>query len=108
LKVLLDEDLPRGLKRELTDHDVSTVPEMGWASIKNGALLDLAVSAGFDVFLTADRGIPYQQNIPALGLSVVVLAVRDKRIAAILPIVPDILAMLADDLRPGTVTVVGG
>ncbi len=98
MKVLLDEDMPRQLKRELVGHDTSTVREMGWNGIKNGALLGLAVSTGFAVFLTIDRSIPYQQNVPALRLAVVVLALRNSRLATIRSVVSDILAALAGDL----------
>lgn len=56
--MLLDEDLPRQLKRHLANHNTITVQEMGWAGTKNGRLLDLATSAAFDVFITADRNLP--------------------------------------------------
>ena len=59
MKVLLDECLPRRLAATLTEHEVKTVPQAGWASIKNGALLKLAESA-FDVFVTADRNLSFQ------------------------------------------------
>jgi hypothetical protein len=55
--VLLDVDMPRQLKRELVGHDTSTVREMGWNGIKNGALLSLAVAADFEVFVTVDRSV---------------------------------------------------
>lgn len=60
MRVLLDEDVPRPLKRELAAHDVWTVVEMGWASTKNGILLSRAADAGFEIFLTADRNLPHQ------------------------------------------------
>jgi hypothetical protein len=72
------------LKRELVGHDVKTAPEMGWASKRNGELLRLAVSR-FDVFLTADRNLSYQQDVSAFDIAVVVLAARGNRL---------------DDLRP--------
>ena len=62
MRVLLDECLPRRLKRELVGHDARTVPEMGWASRRNGELLALA-AAEFDVFLTVDRNLSYQQDV---------------------------------------------
>ena len=61
MRVLLDECLPRRLKRELVGHDTRTAPEMGWASKSNGELLALAVDH-FDVFLTADRNLSHQQG----------------------------------------------
>ena len=62
MRVLLDECVPRRLKREFVGHDVKTAPEMGWASKKNGELLALA-AVDFDVFLTTDRNLSYQQNL---------------------------------------------
>jgi predicted nuclease of predicted toxin-antitoxin system len=64
VRVLLDECLPKRLKRELVGHDTRTVPEMGWASKRNGELLALAVGR-FDVFLTADRNLSFQQDVAA-------------------------------------------
>lgn len=65
--VLLDECLPRRLKRELPDHEVRTAPEMGWAGVENGELLRLA-SGEFDVFITVDRSLEFQQNLSDLAL----------------------------------------
>jgi hypothetical protein len=107
VKVLLDEDVPRPLRRELVGHDVSTVPEMGWAGVTNGVLLGLAASAGFGALLTCDRGIQHQQNVSALGIALVVLAVPNKKLDTIRSLVPEILALLDAAPGPGTVTVVG-
>jgi hypothetical protein len=63
MRVLLDESLPRGLRKELASHEVVTVPEAGWAGRKNGDLLRLAEPA-FDVFVTADGRLPFQQDLP--------------------------------------------
>ena len=61
MRILLDECVPRKLTRELPGHECRTVTEMGWAGIKNGRLLRLAENQ-FDVFLTADQNLQYQQN----------------------------------------------
>lgn len=106
MRVLLDEDIPRKLKREIIGHDVATVREMRWNGIVNGDLLRLASSL-FDVFLTCDRNMQYQQNLANIGIAIVVLAVPRNNITAIRPIVPDILLVLSGDLQPGTATVVG-
>lgn len=71
MKILIDENLPRYLKRVLAGHDVSTVQEMGWSGIKNGELLKLA-EPGFDLFLTADKNIRYQQNLTGRQLAIIV------------------------------------
>ena len=72
MRLLLDESVPRRLGRHLPGHDVKTVVEMGWGGVKNGVLLALAAK-DFDAFITVDRNLPYQQNLAALPVSVVVL-----------------------------------
>ena len=101
MKLLLDESLPKDLRLHLTGHQVSTVPERGWASKQNGELLELA-SGDFDAFLTADHSLEFQQNVARYRIAVVVLAGRSNRIADLLPLVPRILALL-ESLRPGQV-----
>lgn len=73
MKVLLDECIDWRLGRDITGHEVMTARQMGWSTIKNGALLRLATEAGFDAFVTVDRNLSFQQNVPALRLAVVVL-----------------------------------
>jgi hypothetical protein len=60
--VLLDEQLPHQLAREINGHQVSTVKQRGWAGLKNGELLRVAADAGFEVLVTADRNLQFQQN----------------------------------------------
>ncbi len=93
MRILLDECLPRKLKRELAGHEVATVPEMGWASIKNGKLLELA-EGNFDVFLAADQNLEYQQNLGAYQIAVIVLVTRDIRLRALRYFVPELLQAL--------------
>jgi hypothetical protein len=106
VRVLLDEDLPRQLKHEIAGHKVATVREMRWNGILNGDLLRLA-SSRFDVFLTGDRNMQYQQNLADIGIALVVLAVPRNNMVAIRPIVPEILSALSGSLEPGTAKVVG-
>lgn len=84
-RVLFDEDVPRPLRRELPGFEIQTVVEAGWSGVRNGTLLRLA-EASFDVFLTADRNLPYQQNLGTLRMGVVVLAVRSTRLADLRPL----------------------
>lgn len=79
-RVLFDEDVPRQLRRDLRAFDIRTVQEKGWSSVKNGELLRRA-SVEFDVFVTADKNLQYQQNIAKFKIGVVVLALRDARAA---------------------------
>lgn len=93
MRVLFDECLPRRLKRDLVGHDVRTAPEMGWASKRNGELLALAVGQ-FEVFLTADRNLSYQQDLSSFDIAVVVLIARSNRLDDLRPLVPELLQAL--------------
>ena len=73
MRILLDENAPAGLKSLLPGHEVSTVPEMGWAAISNGRLLDSAERAGFHVLVTADSNIRAQQRMTGRRISMVVI-----------------------------------
>lgn len=86
-RVLLDENLPRLLKRELSGHEVRTVAEIGWAGIKNGRLLRLAETE-FDIFVTADQNLSYQQPLKSFQLGIVVLKARTTKLEDLLPLVP--------------------
>lgn len=76
---------------------------LGWAGTQNGALLRAARASGFEVLVTVDRRMQYQQNIPASGLALVVLRARSTRVSDLLPIVPALLDVLPG-VYPGTVT----
>jgi hypothetical protein len=94
MRILLDECVPRPLRRELPDHDVRTVPEMGWSGKKNGELLPLITSHNFAVFLTTDQNLRYQQNLRAAGIAVVVLIARTNRLVDLVPLIPSVQARL--------------
>ena len=87
MKVLLDECLPKKLKRKVEAEFVRTVPEAGWASKKNGELLRLA-EASFDVLLTNDQNIEHQQNLKRFDLAFVVLVAQTNDIVDLLPLMP--------------------
>jgi hypothetical protein len=99
MRILLDECLPRRLKDDLSEHDVQTVPDAGWKGRKNGELLALAVGH-FDVFLTVDAGIEYQQNLGSLALGVIALKARSNRIEDLRPLMPRVRQLL-DTIGPG-------
>ena len=65
MRLLLDECVPRPLKKDLPGHDVSTVVELGWSSKRNSDLLRLMLAQGFEGFLTVDQNIAFQQNVAA-------------------------------------------
>jgi predicted nuclease of predicted toxin-antitoxin system len=93
VRVLLDESVPRQLAPLLSSHSVSTVPREGWAGLDNGELLDQAVQR-FDVLVTGDQSLQYQQNLSGRRLGVVVIAAPDNRVHTITALAPDILAAL--------------
>jgi len=94
MKLLLDECLPRKLKGYLSGHECHTVPEAGWAGKKNGDLLFIAEESGFDVFLTLDRGMEYEQNLKGREIAVILISARSSRLADLLPGIPGILNAL--------------
>jgi hypothetical protein len=98
VRVLLDECLPRRLKREFASHEVRTAPEMGWASKRNGELLALAVGQ-FDAFLTADRNLSYQQDVSSFDIAIVVLVARSNRFEDLRTLMPRILEILPSAQR---------
>ena len=102
MRVLLDEQLPRQLVPYVVGHEVKTTQEQGWAGLKNGELLSRAVEAGFDVFVTGDRNLEFQQNLRRSGLFVVVLVAPSNKLEDLLPRIPGVLAVIAD-ARPGAV-----
>jgi hypothetical protein len=89
MRLLLDESVPRRLPSYLPDHEVKTVVEMGWGGVKNGALLRLA-SSQFEVFITVDQNLPYQQNAITLPIAVVVMAAKSNTLGDLLPLVPNL------------------
>ena len=93
LRVLVNECWPKKLKREFVDCVVSTVPEMGWSSKKNGELM--AVARGqFDVFVTADQNLRYQQNLAYADISIIVLVASNNRIESLAPLMSQVNAIL--------------
>ncbi|MDF5723929.1 MAG: DUF5615 family PIN-like protein [Rhizonema sp. PD37] len=104
MNILIDECIDRRLARQLSGHIVKTVPQMGWASIKDGELLRLAENE-FDVLITVDRNLPFQQNLAILDLAVVVLQAPSNRLADIQVLIPKILAIV-DTAPKGAATVV--
>ena len=103
MRVLLDESLPRRLKVELTEHEVTTVPEAGWAGAKNGELLRSA-EAAFDVFVTMDRHLPAQQNLSEHDLCVVILRARSNAFSDLSPLVGQLQSAVVR-AKPGAVEV---
>lgn len=105
MRVLLDECIDWRVLRHITGHEVKTARQMGWSTVKNGELLVLA-SASFDVFVTVDRNLSFQQNLANLPIAVLVLRAKSNRLADLIPLVPRLLAALTS-IEPNSLTVVG-
>lgn len=104
MKILLDECVDWRLSRALTGHEVKGARQMGWNAIKNGELLALA-SKYFDIFLTVDMNLVFQQNIRELPIPVVVLQAPTSRLVDLLPLVPKLLETI-DSARHRVITVI--
>ena len=94
MKILLDECIPRKLKYSLPRHECQTVPEAGLAGKKNGSLLDLAEGAGFEIFVTMDKGLEYEQNLTGRNIAILILRARSNRLADLLPLAREILSAM--------------
>ncbi len=104
MKLLIDESLPRPLKRHFTGHTTLTVGDCGWASKPDTALLSLA-EAEFDALITADRSIEHQQNASHYDIGIIVLRARSNRLVDLIPLVPRMLAAISS-IQPGAVVTV--
>jgi predicted nuclease of predicted toxin-antitoxin system len=104
MRLLLDECLPRKLGRLLVGHSVSTVSGLRWAGVENGALLKRA-EARFDVFLTGDTNIAYQQNLAGRRIAIILLRAASNTIESLEPLVPATLAAI-DNIQPGNYVIV--
>lgn len=105
MKVIVDECVDWRLSREIVGHEVRTARQLGWSTIKNGELLSLAAKE-FDVFVTVDRNLSFQQNLPVFTIAVIVLRATSNRLSDLQPLVPDLLASILT-AKAGTVTYVG-
>ena len=105
MRILLDESLPHDLAPLIIGHDVSTVRAEGWTGVKNGRPLALAATM-FEVFITADRNLEFQQNLAKLPISVIVLVARKNRVQDIEPLLPELIRLL-NHLPPKALRQVG-
>jgi predicted nuclease of predicted toxin-antitoxin system len=106
MRLLLDECVPRPLKRDFSGHEVTHVRDHDWSGKRNGEILELMVQAGFHGFITVDRNLEFQQNIQARGLAVVVLVAKRNRRKELQLLIPQVLSLLPT-LKPGQVVRVG-
>ena len=105
MRILLDECVPRPIRRELSGHEVHTVTGMGWAGRKNGELLALIAAANFDVFITVDQNLTYQQNLRAAGVAVLVMMAPSNRLRDLLPLMETVRQSLDNVQRGQSITI---
>jgi predicted nuclease of predicted toxin-antitoxin system len=105
MRILLDESLPRKLRLELPGQDAQTVQKRGWSGLKNGALLREA-SQEFEVLLTGDQNLAFQQNLTTLPIAVIVMVAVNNRIETLRPLIPDVLEALRT-IQPGQLVLIG-
>ena len=105
MRILLDECLPARLKRELVGHDAQTVADQGWTGQRNGDLLRLA-EREFDVFLTVDRNLSFQQDVARFEIAIVVMTARTNQLRDLQPLVREVLAVCSY-LLPGQLVKIG-
>jgi predicted nuclease of predicted toxin-antitoxin system len=104
VRLLLDESIPRRLARHLTGVEVDTVYDRKWSGLTNGELLR-AAEPDYDVFVTVDQNLQYQQNLQGFQIRVAVLAARTNRLDDLLPLVPELLRVCGA-LSPGEVRLI--
>jgi predicted nuclease of predicted toxin-antitoxin system len=90
MKLLLDENLPKRLKNDFSEHEIFHVSDLGWNGVKNGELLKLMLANSFDVLLTFDKNLRYQQNFQKYPISVFVLVAERNQYVLLAPLVDSI------------------
>jgi len=104
MRILIDECLDWRLCRSFAEHECSSVRKMGWNGLKNGELLEKA-QANFDLFLTGDRNLTFQQRMSEFDIAVIVLQAESIQLKNILTLIPKVLTVLPT-LKPGQVVYV--
>lgn len=102
MRVLIDECIDERLRKSFATHDCQTVRYAGLAGLKNGELLDAAEAAKFQVFMTVDQGLEYQQNLAGRRMAIIIFCVRSNRLKDLLPLVPICLARI-ESIQPGQI-----
>jgi hypothetical protein len=107
MRILIDECIDERFRNSFPDHDCQTARYAGLAGLKNGDLLTTAETAKFDVFITADQGIEYQQNLTARKIAIIIFRSKSNRLKDLLPLVPACLARI-ESIQPGQIVTIKG
>ena len=101
MRILLDHCVDIRFKKELPGHDVSHTKEMGWEQLSNGKLLTVTEENSFDIFLTVDKNLRFQQNISKRNFAVITLGSLFTGLDHIQPLAPKVLALLSSGVENG-------
>jgi predicted nuclease of predicted toxin-antitoxin system len=107
MRILIDECIDERFRNSLPGHDCQTVRYAGLAGLTNGELLAAAETARFDVFLTVDQGIEYQQNLTGRSIAIIIVRTKSNRLKDLLPHVPVCLAHI-ESIQPGQIVRIEG
>jgi predicted nuclease of predicted toxin-antitoxin system len=107
MRILIDECIDERLRNSLPGHDCQTARYAGLAGLQNGELLTAAEKAKFDVFLTVDQGIEYQQNLTARKIAIVIFRAKSNRLKDLLPHIPACLVHIVS-IQPGQIVKIEG
>ena len=102
MRILIDECIDERFRNSLRGHQCQTARYAGFAGLKNGDLLEAAEAAKFDVFLTVDQGIEYQQNLATRETAIVIFRAKSNRLKDLLPLASACLGRL-EAIRPGQI-----
>ncbi|MEP7195282.1 MAG: DUF5615 family PIN-like protein [Saprospiraceae bacterium] len=103
--LLLDENLPKRLKSDFSEHKVFTIKERGWNGLKNGLLLQKLIENNFDALITFDKNLQHQQNFKKYPITVIVLSARINKYSVLMKLTPQILDILRKPLIAGPIEV---
>lgn len=105
MKILLDECIPRKFKNSFPNHEYRTVAEEGLSGRKNGELLRLAEAAGFEIFISLDRGLEYEQNLRSRKIKIILLTASSSRLQDLLVHAPEVQRVPASGLKSDLIKV---
>jgi hypothetical protein len=91
MRILLDECVTKHFKKHLATFEVQTVREMGWGGLKNGELMKACVESRFNIVLTIDKNLQFQQNLDKYPLAIVVSNSKNSKLEALLEFLPEFL-----------------
>ena|SRR6266487_5313923 len=101
MKILLDENMPTKVKYEFGEgHEVRTIRDIGWQGKKNGEILGLAAFNGFDIFITLDKNLKYQQNLNKIDLKIILLLATDNKHQTLQPYIDKVKILLSNSDLP--------